>query len=510
MRWIVNASEARMRALVPSQTVLPSSSCRHSASSTPCVALNARAWFRRPCPWGWNSMPRDRASARLFCTAASTNGHDSASAAACASRSGASMIRFARPSARPSSWLRAVEASWRWASGGVLTAKAWTTGSAKTITGSSAGAGSSWCCTAGRQWVARAPRCRARRLKRPAWGRPTSTAAVTPVATTTMVSRAPNRSSVTTESASVAARMAGRRNRPMSANTTPRGPISCSRERLVQAPEKRRDTLAAADAHRHDAPLRLPPLELIGQLDGQDGAGGANRVAEGDRTAVWIDLLRIDLQLPDHRDGLRREGLVQLHEIDVVDAHPDFLEQGLNGENRGNPHDLRGDPGNGVGDPFELWADTELSSLGPGHHDDGGAGIVDARRVARRHTAALAEGRLEAAERLDGRRRARMLVDLGHDRLAFLLWNRDRHDLVFEPTLGNSGGRPPLALRRQLVLGLTGDTVAIGHLLRGRAHLVATKRVRDQRQGTVDQRGLTKAPPDLRAWQEGRTGPPRL
>src|SRR2546423_222518 len=75
-------------------------------------------------------MPRDGAGARLFCPAASTTGHDSASAAACASRSGASMIRLARPSARPSSWLRAVEVSWRWASGGVLNAKSSTTGSA--------------------------------------------------------------------------------------------------------------------------------------------------------------------------------------------------------------------------------------------------------------------------------------------------------------------------------------------------------------------------------------------
>src|SRR5207302_11251673 len=63
---------------------------------------------------------------------------------------------------------------------------------------------------------------------------------------------------------------------------------------LVQIAEKRGDALSAADAHRHDAPLGLATLELVGQLDGQDGAGGAHRMAERDGAAVRVDLLRIN------------------------------------------------------------------------------------------------------------------------------------------------------------------------------------------------------------------------
>src|SRR5437667_9091258 len=108
----------------------------------------------------------------------------------------------------------------------------------------------------------------------------------------------------------------------MPPNTTRPSPNPCSRKGLVQIPEERGDALAAADAHRHDAPLGLPTLEFVGQLDGQDGTGGADRMAECDRPAVRVDLLRIDLQLPNYRHRLRREGLVQLHEVDVIDRHP--------------------------------------------------------------------------------------------------------------------------------------------------------------------------------------------
>src|SRR2546421_5669258 len=365
------------------------------------------------------------------------------------------MIRLARPRAKPSSSLRTVALSWMCASGGVLNAKSSTTGSEKTITGSSVGVGSSLCCTDGRQAAVCAPRRLLRSLKRPAWCRPTRMAAVMPQVMTRIVGKMPNRRRATTESTRVAARTIGRRMiRPMPPNTTCGGPIPCSRWRLVQVPEQGGDTLAPADAHRHDPPLGLAPLQLIGQLDGEDRAGGADRMAEGDGAAVRVDLFGIDFQLPDDRDGLRRKGLVELHQIDVVDRHADFLEQVLDGENRRNPHDLGGDPSDRVRDPLELWVDSELRSLRPGHHHDGGTGIVDARGVARGHTAALPKSRLQAAERLDGGGRARMLIDLGDDRLTLLLRNGNRHDLVFEPALRDGGGCPPLALRCEGILRL--------------------------------------------------------
>ncbi len=96
-------------------------------------------------------------------------------------------------------------------------------------------------------------------------------------------------------------------------------------EGLVEVAEECGDALAPADAHRYDAPLGLPTLEFVGQLDGQDGTGGADRMAERDGAAVRVDLLRIDFQL------------------------------------------------------FELWRHAQLAGLSPAHDDDGRAGVVDAR-----------------------------------------------------------------------------------------------------------------------------------
>jgi hypothetical protein len=48
--------------------------------------------------------------------------------------------------------------------------------------------------------------------------------------------------------------------------------------------------------------------------------------------------------------------------------------------------------------------------LGSPHHDDRRRAVVDLRRVARCHGAALAKGRLQLAEVLDGRAGAGMLV----------------------------------------------------------------------------------------------------
>ena len=45
------------------------------------------------------------------------------------------------------------------------------------------------------------------------------------------------------------------------------------------------------------------------------------RVAERDRAAVDVDALRVEAELADDGDGLRRERLVELDEVDVADGH---------------------------------------------------------------------------------------------------------------------------------------------------------------------------------------------
>src|ERR1700732_1922380 len=55
-------------------------------------------------------------------------------------------------------------------------------------------------------------------------------------------------------------------------------------------------TLAAADAHGHHAPLGLAPAAFLQDVAGQPCAGHPERMADGDRAAVDVVLLRIDAE----------------------------------------------------------------------------------------------------------------------------------------------------------------------------------------------------------------------
>src|SRR3954468_9367131 len=76
--------------------------------------------------------------------------------------------------------------------------------------------------------------------------------------------------------------------------------------------------LAAADAHRHDAPLRAAPLALLEDVARTARPGHPERVPDGDRAAVDVVLLRVDPQPVTRVQALAGERLVQLPQVDVV------------------------------------------------------------------------------------------------------------------------------------------------------------------------------------------------
>src|SRR5918998_4189663 len=87
-----------------------------------------------------------------------------------------------------------------------------------------------------------------------------------------------------------------------------------------QALDDRDVGLAAALAHRLQAVAAAGAFELGEQGGHQAGAGGAERVAEGDRAAVHVDLGEVGPGLPGPGEHHRGERLVDLHEVDVVEA----------------------------------------------------------------------------------------------------------------------------------------------------------------------------------------------
>ena len=91
--------------------------------------------------------------------------------------------------------------------------------------------------------------------------------------------------------------------------------------------ERERDTLAAADAKRHDATTQAVALHRPCKPRRQDRARRADRMAMCDRAAFDIDDLFIELRLASNRD--RGEGFVDLDPFDVLDGPAGQIYPGL-------------------------------------------------------------------------------------------------------------------------------------------------------------------------------------
>src|SRR5690242_18576014 len=105
--------------------------------------------------------------------------------------------------------------------------------------------------------------------------------------------------------------------------------------------ERSGGTPAAAAAHGADGMFRLAPPALDQRGAGQASTGHAIGMADGNRTAVDVELVRVDAELVAAIDHLHREGFVELPEIDVVDLQAVPLEQPRHGIDRSHAHLVR-------------------------------------------------------------------------------------------------------------------------------------------------------------------------
>ena len=85
------------------------------------------------------------------------------------------------------------------------------------------------------------------------------------------------------------------------------------------------------------------------------------RVAERDRPAVDVDLLGIEPELVDAHDRLRGERLVELDEVEVVDADAGPLERLACRRDRPDAHDRGIDAGDGRRDDAGHRVQAELA-----------------------------------------------------------------------------------------------------------------------------------------------------
>src|SRR5665213_2635663 len=89
---------------------------------------------------------------------------------------------------------------------------------------------------------------------------------------------------------------------------------------LVVDLEQAGAALAAADAHGDDRVADVAaPAAFLEDMAGEAGAGHAKGMADGDRAAVDVVLLRIDAEGVAGIEALAGEGFVQFPEVDVLD-----------------------------------------------------------------------------------------------------------------------------------------------------------------------------------------------
>jgi len=232
-------------------------------------------------------------------------------------------------------------------------------------------------------------------------------------------------------------------------------------------------------AQRRDADLLVGADELVDERRQEPAAGRAERVPERDRTALGVDLLRVEAKLARDHERLGRERLVELKQVDVVLGDAVVGEQLGQGVRRADAHDDGRHADDGRADPLGEDLEPELVGDVAAHEREGRRAVRDLRRVAGRARAALLEARLELGERLERRLRPDALV-LGQDELLddlglVALGRRhlahlDRRDLGGE--VARVLRRLGLGVRRagELVLVLARDAVLFGDGLGRRAH----------------------------------------
>ena len=207
--------------------------------------------------------------------------------------------------------------------------------------------------------------------------------------------------------------------------------------------EEGRLALAHADAQRRQAVAPAAPAQLVQERDHEARPAHAQRMPDGDGAAVHVHLLGVEPELADDLQALRREGLVQLDEVELARLDAGAREQLPHGRNRADAHDPRIDARDGARhESSERLGAERRGLLRARDHERGGA-VVDPARVPGGDGAVLAERGPKRGQLLQRRVRAGMLVarDVA-----------DRHELVVEAAGLDSGSVPALALEGEGVL----------------------------------------------------------
>mmetsp|Transcript_18928 Transcript_18928/g.71644 ORF Transcript_18928/g.71644 Transcript_18928/m.71644 type:complete len:347 (+) Transcript_18928:1169-2209(+) len=227
-------------------------------------------------------------------------------------------------------------------------------------------------------------------------------------------------------------------------------------------------------------------------MRGDARPGRAQRVSDRYGSTVHVAGVVVEAQLLCAAQVLSCEGLVDLHNVNVVQGHLGRGEHAADGFHRPDAHDGRVAshplPRHHTGKRLQVLLCDRLLR---GHHKRRGA-IADARGRSGRHSPAFLEHRRQLRQRLE-RRLSGVLIGVHGLHLALHL-DLHRSDLRFKHALSSRLCVARLRLQRIGVAGFSGDVILLRQVLRGDAHWRPAQRVRQPRPERVHHlRGLAQS-----------------
>ena len=200
-------------------------------------------------------------------------------------------------------------------------------------------------------------------------------------------------------------------------------------------------------------------------------------MAEGDGAAVYIELAQVEAEVVSHCHGLGGKGFIRFDQVKIADLHAGLFQDLSGGRNRADAHDggfyarqLSGNPGGHGGD-------AQLLRLLFAHDDDGCRAVVDAGSVSCGHkSAVLLKGGAQLGKAFYGYALAGAFVRIHNDGGLFGLY-LDGNDLFLKTSLIHGLFAFLLAVGRELVQLLAGQTPLLADIFRGHSHMIAVKRI---------------------------------
>src|SRR3989344_3315066 len=251
------------------------------------------------------------------------------------------------------------------------------------------------------------------------------------------------------------------------------GPRLPSTQRL-KAFEDGGNALAETNAHGCNPEVAAILLHHIEQSAGDSRAGATERVAQGDRAAVQVNLL-VHLveyfQIFQHRQGLCGEGFVELEEVDICDGQARALQGFLCRRYRTIAHDRRVHTRYGHRTNHRHRLDTQVLGTLRRHHDHARGTVGDLRRSAGCHSAALwIDRRFQGGQAFQGGIRTNGFVVVEQFQETVLVVAVHRDDFILELAFHGRLVGELVGTQAERILGFAGNAVHLAEHFRGEAH----------------------------------------